>query len=203
LTPAAPVQNTPKKKNPLFFPPQLPFLSFRRRRRPGHDYPQPMPDRQLTSGQCPRPSVLARSEFRLDVCDRPVECDKLRIIELGYLDAEAMVDGGNEVQEVHRIDVESLAQIRGRIDARHINFRCDIVELFLHHLANVDVIHSLSGSCSSLPLSARNNAPACPSLTRWSAESVMVITERGPMAPSITHGRVTILPKPTIATCGG
>src|SRR5665811_356038 len=143
---------------------------------------------------------LARSEFRRDVCDRSVERDKLRIVELGYLDAKAMVDRGDEVQEIHRIDVDGLTKIRCRIDVRQINLGGDIVEFFLDHFADVEVIHSLSGSCSSLPISAKNSAPACPSLTRWSADSVMVTTERGPMAPSITHGRVTILPKQTIAT---
>ena len=32
-----------------------------------------------------------------------------------------MVDSGDEVQEIHGIDVESLAQIRGRIDARRLD----------------------------------------------------------------------------------
>ena len=59
--------------------------------------------------------------------------------------------------------------------------------------------HSFSGSCNSLPISARNNAPTCSSVTRWSLASVMVTTERGPIAPSTTQGRVTILPKPTRA----
>src|SRR5665811_151576 len=71
---------------------------------------------------------LARSEFRRDVCDRSVERDKLRIVELGYLDAKAMVDRGDEVQEIHGVDVQGFAQVRGRIDARQIDFRSDIVE---------------------------------------------------------------------------
>ena len=75
--------------------------------------------------------------------------------------------------------------------------------LLLQHRAYVGLGHSFSGSCSSFPISARKSAPACPSLTRWSADSVMVTTGRGPMAPSTTHGRVTIVPTPTIATCGG
>ena len=35
--------------------------------------------------------------------------------------------------------------------------------------------------------------PPCPSLARWSADSVMVTTERGPIAPSTTQGRVNDL----------
>lgn len=40
---------------------------------------------------------LARWEFCLDVCDRPIESDKLGIVDLGDIDAEPMMNGGNEV----------------------------------------------------------------------------------------------------------
>jgi hypothetical protein len=147
--------------------------------------------------------ALVRSKVRLDVRDRPIQRDKLRVVEFGDLDAEAMVDGGDESQEIHGIDVESLAQICTRIDGCEIDLGRDIVELFQHHLANIGRAHSFSGSPSTLPISAKNNAPACPSLTRWSAARVIVTTERGPTAPSTTQGRATTFPKPTIATCGG
>ena len=141
--------------------------------------------------------------MRGEVFNRPVERDEFRIVELRDIDAEAMVDGGDKIQEVHGIDVEGFTQVGCGIDARQINFGRNIIEFLLHRLLNVDVAHSLSGSCSSRPISAKNNAPACPSLTRWSADSVMVTTERGPTAPSMIHGRVIAFPKPTIATWGG
>jgi hypothetical protein len=37
------------------------------------------------------------------------------------------VDSGDEVQEIHGIDVESLAQIRGRIDARRLDVALDLL----------------------------------------------------------------------------
>jgi|NGEPerStandDraft_6_1074524.scaffolds.fasta_scaffold212717_1 hypothetical protein len=49
-----------------------------------------------------------------------------------------------------RKSIESMSmvftKIRCRIDARQINLGRDIIEFFLHHLANVDITQSLSGS---------------------------------------------------------
>jgi hypothetical protein len=52
------------------------------------------------------------------------------------------------------------AQVGDRIDRGHIDFGGNIIEFCLHHRANVEVAHCLSGSCSSLAISARNSAPA-------------------------------------------
>lgn len=76
------------------------------------------------------------------------------------------MDGGNEVEEIHRIDIECVAQVGARIDGFQVDFGRDIAKFLLHHGADIDVTHSLSGSCSSLPISARNSAPPWPSLTR-------------------------------------
>ncbi len=141
--------------------------------------------------------------MRGNVGNRALERDQLRVIDLGDIDSEPMVNGGDEVEEVHRVNIDRLAQIRGRVETRQLRFRRDVVEFFLNYFPNVALSQNLPGSCKSLPISARNNAPACPSLTRWSPDSVIVITERGPIAPSITQGRTTALPIPTIATCGG
>ena len=70
------------------------------------------------------------------------------------------MDRGHEIQEVHRIDIQGLAQIGGGIDLLQIDLGGDVSELLLEHRANVGFSHSLSGSCSSLPISARNSAPA-------------------------------------------
>jgi hypothetical protein len=126
---------------------------------------QVYPARALTIVVPAAASAPDRTKMGRKVGDRLVEGEKLPIVGLGDIDAEAMVDGGDEVQEVEGIDIERLAQIRRRVDARRINLGRDVVELFQHHLANVNVTHSLSGSCSSLPISAKNKAPACPSLT--------------------------------------
>ena len=86
----------------------------------------------------PKPSVLDRPEMRCEVCDRSVECDELRIVEFGYVDAEAMVDGGDEVQEIHRVDVETLAQVPRRVDGRQINLGCEHLGVSLDdHVANL------------------------------------------------------------------
>ena len=62
--------------------------------------------------------------------DRPIERDELRIVELGNVDAEAMMDRGDEVQEIHRIDVERLAQVGVGIDRCQIDLRRDVAEFF-------------------------------------------------------------------------
>lgn len=64
-----------------------------------------------------------------EITRHPVERDKLRIIDLWNIDAEAVVHCGDEVQKVHRIDVDRFAQISFRVDARHIDRRHDIVQL--------------------------------------------------------------------------
>jgi hypothetical protein len=56
-------------------------------------------------------------------------------------------------------------QIRSRVNGREVDFGGNIIPLFLHQGANFGGGHSLSGSCSSLPISAENNAPTCRSLT--------------------------------------
>src|SRR5512146_2801957 len=147
--------------------------------------------------------LLTWLELCIDIGEGSVERAEFRIVDFRNINAKPAVNSDDKVQEIHGINIDRLAQIRGRIDACDIGFRSDVVEFLLNHLADIDCAHSLSGSIKSLPISAKNNAPAWPSLTRWSAESVMAITERGPMAPSTTQGRVTALPKPTIATCGG
>src|SRR5271157_611757 len=42
--------------------------------------------------QVRNPLFLFRSKVRLDVCDRPIQRDKLRVVEFGDIDTEAMVD---------------------------------------------------------------------------------------------------------------
>ena len=51
-------------------------------------------------------------------------------------------------------------------------------------------------------MAARKRLPSWPSDTRWSAESVARTTGRTPSIPADAHGRSTIRPKPTRATCG-
>ena len=153
--------------------------------------------------QTPRSSALAYSKFALEICHRSVKSDEVGIVEFRDVNTQAMMNRDDEVEEIHRVDIQGLAQIRGGIEFLQIHFGRNVTEFFLQNSANVGLVHSFSGSCSSLPISARNSAPAWPSLTRWSAASVMVTTERGPMAPSTSQGRATTLPKPTSATWGG
>jgi hypothetical protein len=56
------------------------------------------------------------------------------------------MDRGYEIEKVHGIDVERLAQVRGGIERRQFGLRRDVIEFFLHHLLYAGVTHSLSGS---------------------------------------------------------
>ena len=47
-------------------------------------------------------ALRAGSEVPQPRTQPPVGCDKLRIVKLGDVDTKAMVDGGDEVQEIHR-----------------------------------------------------------------------------------------------------
>ena len=63
--------------------------------------------------------------------------------------------------------------------------------------------HSFSGSCNNRSIAFSSKAPIWPSLARWSAARLTVTSGRASILPSTTHGRVDMLPKPIIATCGG
>src|SRR5665647_3688970 len=105
------------------------------------------PDTAKCRGRChcPRRSsiwqpplrALARSEMRRDVGDRPLKRNKLRIIDLRDIEPEPMVNSGNEGQEIHRVDIDCLTQIRSRIEARQIGFRRDVIEFFLQQFADL------------------------------------------------------------------
>src|SRR5208283_3006947 len=100
---------------------------------------------------------MVLSQFCFEVANGCIEGHELWIIDLRNIDPETMVDRGNKVEEVHGIDIERLTQIQRRIDRIHIDFRSNVAEFFPQHGANVEILHNLSGSCSSLPISAKNN----------------------------------------------
>ena len=96
--------------------------------------------------QTPRSSALAYSKFALEICRRSVKRDELGIIEFRDIDAETMMDRNDEVEEIHRIDIQGLPQIRGGIEFLQIHFGRNVPEFFLQDSANVGLVHSFSGS---------------------------------------------------------
>src|SRR5581483_6853717 len=132
-----------------------------------------------------------------------VERRETAVVALRNLDSELLVDGDDEVEEVHRIDVELVAEIDVPSDERRIRLRRDLAQHPQHGVSDLVGGHRLSGSLTRRSRAIRNAPARCPSVTRWSPASVAVTTGHGRICPSETHGRSTIRPKPTIATCGG
>jgi pyruvate dehydrogenase E2 component (dihydrolipoamide acetyltransferase) len=136
------------------------------------------------------------------------EAAQLGVVQLGDCDAKALVQRGDPVQEVHRVEVELVAQIGVVRDCLVGQVGGDLGQLFQHDgleliERHVVAVHSVSGSWRRSASLARNRAPRWPSLWRWSAERVAVTRARGTISSSTTQGRSCGVPKPTMATCGG
>jgi hypothetical protein len=105
------------------------------------------------------------AQFGFEIVNCPVERNQFGVIDFGDVDAEAMMDRGDEIEKVHGIYIKRLSQICACIDRFQVDFGSDVSEFFAQDHVNVNIAHSLSGSCNSLPIPARNSAPAWPSLT--------------------------------------
>src|SRR5690606_16884020 len=124
-----------------------------------------------------------------------------RVVFLGNLEAELFGHRDHEVQVVHRVDVELVAQVNVRLDLRGVGLGRDLQQQA--HNRVFQLAHKFSGCSSSRAIARRNRPPRWPSLARWSADRVAITLRRATSWPSITMGRGAMAPKPTMATCGG
>src|SRR3990172_6161227 len=138
-----------------------------------------------------------------EVGDEAVERAQARVVGLGDVDAELLVDRDHEVEDVHRVEVELVAEVDVPLDLRRVGLQRDLAQHAEDGGPDLVGGHRSSGSWSSRSRAVRNALARWPSVTRWSAASVAVTTGHGRSCPPEIHGRSTSRPKPTIATCGG
>src|SRR6185369_3626488 len=143
------------------------------------------------------------SSPRRQILEAGVERGELGIVRLGDVHAERVVQRDDEIQHVHRVEIELVAKRQILPQRGQVGLGGDVAEGPEHRGAQLLRHHSRSGDWRRRSTAARNSPPRWPSLTRWSADSVAVTTGRGPIAPSTTHGRSTMRPNPTMATWGG
>ena len=91
-------------------------------------------------------------------------------------------------------------RLRGLLQAEHV---WQMTAPGLREAFDFCFRHSRAGSCKTASISLRKRLPIWPSLTRWSAASVDVMTLRDTTWPSTETGFGAMRPKPTMATCGG
>src|SRR5512139_481336 len=140
---------------------------------------------------------------RVEVAHDAVEGREPAVVRLGNVDPQLAVHVDDQVQEVHRVDVDLLTKGPIARQGGRINLGSDARERRQHGGPDVVSRHRSSGLASARRSSRRNRAPRHPSLTRWSAESVAVTTGRAPRSPPSAQGRSSTEPKPTMATWGG
>src|SRR5574341_1316757 len=138
-----------------------------------------------------------------EVAHHLVEGAELGVVRLGDLDLQALVQRDEEIEPVHRVQIHLLAQELARDEVAVLDLGGDALELRDDRPAHLVLVHSVSGCCRSFATSARNSAPRCPSLTRWSAARLATTVGAALSAPSTAHGRSATRPNPTSATCGG
>ena len=100
----------------------------------------------------------------------------------------ALVERHDKVHEIHRVEIERLAQIFIARQGGEIGLRRDAAKDVVDHGPGVGFDHSLSGSCNSRSIAVRRRAPMCPSVTRWSAARLTVTSGRG-LDPAIDDPR--------------
>ncbi len=98
------------------------------------------------------------------------EATQPRKVRFGDIDAEAFMQSDREVQLIHGVELELLAQWQVGIDWQGLRLRRNSCQ-YLDDLREQSGVfagagHSRSGCCSSAPIRARNCAPRRPSLTR-------------------------------------
>lgn len=108
---------------------------------------------------------LRRFYAGAQVRDTAVEAGHLGIIRLGNIHSSCLMNGYHEVEYIHRIEIDLLAQIDCRIDFG-LEFGRDVLKLAQDHCLDLFVRHSFSGSCKRRSILARKRAPRCPSLAR-------------------------------------
>src|SRR3972149_11561979 len=101
------------------------------------------------------------------------------IIRLRNLHAQCLVEADDEVEDVHRIEIDLIAEGNVGLDGGEINLRRDLAE----HAENCrpDLVpgHSRLGSWSRRSIAARKRPARWPSGTRGSAERVAGTRGRG------------------------
>ena len=132
-----------------------------------------------------------------------IERRELRVIPLRNVDAQPIVQRQHKIEEVDRVEVELVAKLDVGTDRRRIDLRRNSRQRLEDDLLHLVGRHNFSGVCSKRSTAARKSPPRCPSLARWSADSVAVTSGLASTFPETTHGRSWIRPKPTSATCGG
>ena len=102
----------------------------------------------------------------VQVGDRIVERRQLGVVALGDLDPGLLVDGDDDVEEVHRVDVQLLGEVRVGLDRRGVDIRRDLGQRTDHHVSELLPVHSSSGFCSRRSIRVSRRLPAWPSLAR-------------------------------------
>ena len=112
-------------------------------------------------------SLAASDRSALDeVRNAAVERGQLRVIGFGDFDVKLFVDTDHEVEEVHRIEVQLLAQAEGRLDLVRLDLGRDVAEDAEDSFADLDGCHSWPGSCNRRSTAFRKMPPRWPSVTR-------------------------------------
>src|SRR5262245_42532497 len=84
---------------------------------------------------------------------------QLRVVGLGNVDVERVMDGDDEIQEVERVEEKRVAQIGVRRHLVDRSLRDDLVKQVEDHITYLLAIHSASGRCSTRSMVARKRAP--------------------------------------------
>ena len=104
--------------------------------------------------------------MRCKVVDAAVQRGHLGVIRFGDFYFEFLVKPNDEVQEVHGIDVELVANSQFRLNLRQVGLRSNLTKDAKNRFFDLVLRHSFSGSCKSLSTAARKMPPRWPSLTR-------------------------------------
>lgn len=161
------------------------------------------------------PALRGRGDWhrlRGQVRDGAVEGVQAGIVDFGDLEAQSVVQREHEIEEIHGVEIELIPKAGAGLDRARLDFRCNPHQRVDDHLLDLVCRHSFSDFWCPLAIrrtaidrllqipEMRNTPPRCPSLARWSAESVAVSSGRASIVAEPTRGRCEILPKPTSAT---
>ena len=122
-----------------------------------------------------------------------------RLEQMTSLTQPQNADAVDVVADVGAGFVPGIAQAQAVRDFERARREGDTVGMGLSTLAGVPVIGGVAKAANV----ARKADAVRPSLARWSAARVIVAVRRTVSMPSTAHGRSTIPPTPTRATCGG
>src|ERR1035438_56219 len=114
----------------------------------------------------PASSLSTLMQCLRQIGDAGVDAAELRRVRLRHVDAELLMQRDEEIEEIHGIDVELVAQALGRLEIARIQLGHDPGQGLDHANADVVFSHKSSGCCSRRSTAARKSAPRWPSVAR-------------------------------------